>query len=254
MRYDIYIPSDILKPYIRCFIISEDDAERIYKALPETGMVIGFQYRGRLLRLENNQPTKLDTTGISGLSGSVRIFKNTAGIGMVLVMFKEAGAANFFKQPLHELFGQSISLDNFMLRSELLVLEEKLCEAKTDIIRIKVVETFLISRLNQGKQDTMVMAALEHIHKNKGQIRITNLMRELNISQSPLEKRFRQLVGTSPKKYASIIRLKNVIQSYNPSNSLTELGYEVGFYDQAHIIKEFKGFTGDTPEEFFKKQ
>jgi AraC-like DNA-binding protein len=33
--------------------------------------------------------------------------------------------------------------------------------------------------------------------------------------------------------------------------SLTDLGYETGFYDQAHFIKEFKTFTGDTPEKFF---
>jgi AraC-like DNA-binding protein len=31
------------------------------------------------------------------------------------------------------------------------------------------------------------------------------------------------------------------------------LGYETGFYDQAHFIKEFKAFTGNTPEDYFKK-
>jgi AraC-like DNA-binding protein len=42
-----------------------------------------------------------------------------------------------------------------------------------------------------------------------------------------------------------------VVQQYNPVTSLTALGYEAGFYDQAHFIKEFKTFTGDTPQEFF---
>jgi AraC-like DNA-binding protein len=58
-------------------------------------------------------------------------------------------------------------------------------------------------------------------------------------------------VGTSPKKFASIVRLKHVIHQYNPDHSLTELAYEAGFYDQAHFIKEFKLFTGATPEKFF---
>jgi AraC-like DNA-binding protein len=66
-----------------------------------------------------------------------------------------------------------------------------------------------------------------------------------------LEKRFRQAVGTSPKKFASIVRFKHVIQRYDSGRSLTELAYEAGFYDQAHFIKEFKIFTGDTPEGFF---
>jgi AraC-like DNA-binding protein len=89
------------------------------------------------------------------------------------------------------------------------------------------------------------------IYKSKGNIRITELAKQLHISQSPLEKRFRQAVGASPKKFASVVRLKNAIKEYSPQNSLTDLGYEAGFYDQAHFIKEFKSFTGETPEIFF---
>jgi methylphosphotriester-DNA--protein-cysteine methyltransferase len=89
------------------------------------------------------------------------------------------------------------------------------------------------------------------IHQNKGTIRITELMAQLHISQSPLEKRFRQAVGTSPKKYASIVRMKHALQQFDAATSLTALGYEAGFYDQAHFIKAFKTFTGDTPENFF---
>ena len=78
------------------------------------------------------------------------------------------------------------------------------------------------------------------------------MLTELHISQSALEKRFRQIVGASPKKFASIVRFKNTIKTYDQNKSLTDLGYEAGFYDQAHFIKEFKHFTGDSPETFFK--
>src|SRR6185312_15705081 len=149
------------------------------------------------------------------------------------------------------LFRESVSLDNFMLRSELLCLEEQLAEARTDTQRIASVEHFLISRMTNTEPDKLVLAALALIHRSKGNIRIKELTEQLFISQSPLEKRFRQVVGASPKKFASIVRLKNVIQQYDTVNSLTELGYENGFYDQAHFIKEFKAFTGDTPEKFF---
>jgi methylphosphotriester-DNA--protein-cysteine methyltransferase len=138
-----------------------------------------------------------------------------------------------------------------MLRSELLCLEEQLAEARTDTQRIASVEHFLISRMTNTEPDKLVLAALALIHRSKGNIRIKELTEQLFISQSPLEKRFRQVVGASPKKFASIVRLKNIIQQYDTVNSLTELGYENGFYDQAHFIKEFKAFTGDTPEKFF---
>jgi AraC-like DNA-binding protein len=96
-----------------------------------------------------------------------------------------------------------------------------------------------------------VLAALALIHKSRGNIRIKELMEQLHTSQSPLEKRFRQAVGSLPKKFASIVRFKNILQQQSSISSLTELGYEAGFYDQAHFIKEFKIFTGDTPESFF---
>lgn len=246
-----YIPCDALKPFIKTFVIQETPGKNTYKVLPDTGVVIGFQYRGRLSRIENETETLLSISGVSGLADHSRTFRNIPGTGSVLVFFKETGAAPFLKQPLHELFRESISLDNFMLRSELLYLEEQLAEAGSDRQRITAIEKFLIKRMTGAEPDKLVLAALALIHKSKGNIRIKDLLEQLHISQSPLEKRFRQAVGSSPKKFASIVRLKNVIHQYDPGSSLTGLAYEAGFYDQAHFIKEFKTFTGDTPESFF---
>ncbi|HTB52320.1 MAG TPA: helix-turn-helix transcriptional regulator [Ferruginibacter sp.] len=254
MRFDTYIPGDILKPYIKTFAISEAEEENVYKVLPDTGLVIGFQYKGKLSYFNGEEQIKLNSAGLSGLNDRYRIFKNDANTGTLLVYFRETGAATFFKHPIHELFRESVSLDNFMLRSELLIIEEQLCEAQTDVGKIQVIEQFLISRIKQPVQDNIVLAALSLIYKNKGNIRIKDLLEQLHISQSPLEKRFRQIVGASPKKFASIVRLRHAIQQHNPLNSLTDLTYEVGFYDQAHFIKEFKNFTGETPEAFFSEK
>jgi AraC-like DNA-binding protein len=251
MKFETYIPCDALKPFVKSLIISESTEEKTYKVLPDTYLVIGFQYKGKLTYIDKGNEVLLSQSGITGLRDSFRIFKNSRGIGTLLVYFNEAGAATFFKEPLHELFRESLSLDNFMLRSELLLLEEQLCEADTDKKRIEVVEQFLISKIIYTEPDRLILTALSLIHKSKGNIRIKELMDQLHISQSPLEKRFRKAVGTSPKKFASIVRMKNLLQQHNSSNSLTDLGYEAGFYDQAHFIKAFKSFTGDTPENFF---
>jgi AraC-like DNA-binding protein len=254
MKFDSYLPADELKPYIKAIVISESETEQIYKVLPDTSLVIGFQYRGNLSYLNKDVEIPLSRSGITGLRDSFRIFKNSAGIGTVLVYFKETGAAHFFTQPINELFQESISLDNFMLRSELLILEEQLCEANSDNTRIAIVERFLISRMKESLKDSIVMTALSIIHKSKGTIRIKELTEQLNISQSPLEKRFRRAVGTSPKKFASIVRIKNIIQQYKKTDSLIDISYEAGFYDQSHFIKEFKTFTGNTPDNFFNKK
>lgn len=249
-----YIPTAILQPYIHSFAVTEQEKEETYKVIPGTGLVIGFQYKGKLSYLENDAAIQLSNAGITGLQDSFREFKNEAGTGTVLVRFKESGAAPFFKQPLHELFGESISLDNFMLRSELLLLEEQLCEAATAADKVNVVEQFLITRLEERENDPLVLSALSLIHKHKGDIRIGELAKQLHTSQSPLEKRFRKIVGATPKKFASIVRMKNAIAGYQPRNTLTSLGFEAGFYDQAHFIREFKTFTGETPESYFSAE
>lgn len=251
MKNLTFLPCEILRPFIKSYVITEVDTEGNYKVLPDTGLVIGFQYKGRLRKIVNEKPESLSTSGISGLTDRSSTFRNSADIGTVLVFFKEGGASPFFRQPMHELFRESVSLDNFMLRSELLLLEEELAESKTDNKRISVVERFLITRMKNSEPDNLVLAALALIHNSKGTIKISELADQLHISQSPLEKRFRQVVGTSPKKFASIVRLKYTIQTYSSSVSLTELGHEAGFYDQVHFIKEFKTFTGETPENFF---
>jgi AraC-like DNA-binding protein len=250
MRFDTYIPCDVLKAYIKSFAIHESENEQSYKVLPDTGLVIGFQFKGNLGYVENNKNIPLSISGITGLRDSFRVFQPSKNIGTVLVVFREGGAANFFKQPLHELFRESISLDNFILRSELLLIEEQLLEASTDSQRIQVVEKFFISQLTPIPQDKLVITALSMIHQAKGNIRVNELAERLNISISPLEKRFRKIVGASPKKFASIVRMKNTIQRYASVNSFTALEYELGFYDQAHFIKEFKTFTGVTPEKY----
>lgn len=253
MPYTTYQPCKALQPFILHFAVQETPHGQTYKVLPGTGLVLGFQYSGGLSKIQEAGTIQLSPAGITGLQDSFSVFKTQPGTNSILVFFKEGGAQAFFKQPLHELFRQSISLDNFMLRSTLLLLEEKLCEAKTDASRITVVEKFLLARLNNVQTDQLVAAALSLIHKSKGNIRIQDLAVQLFTSQSPLEKRFRKVVGASPKKFASIVRIKNAIENYKGRASLTELGYEAGFYDQAHFIKEFKTFTGDTPEAFFKK-
>jgi len=251
VRHTTFLPTAALQPFVASFAISEEADESTYKVLPDTGVVIGFQYGGSLAVRDGESFRPLQQSGITGLRDSYRMFKASAHTASVLVYFREGGAAAFFNQPIHELFSESMSLENLLLRSELLTIEERLCAAKGDAARIAVVEEFLLGRLRLARPDPMVMAALSLIHKSKGQIRMKELATQLHSSASPLEKRFRQVVGCTPKKFARIVQMKDALGAHAAGGSLTALGYEAGFYDQSHFIREFKAFTGETPEAYF---
>ena len=250
MRFDKIIPTERLKPYIKHLIISENANEQTYKVLPSTGIVIGFQYNGQLAVFNNNQENVLARAGITGLQDSYRVFKNSPGIGTILVFFTEVGMAHFSNTPANELFNQSISLENIFDKNKIAEAEEKLANSKTDAERVKTIEHFLLSEIKDRKADKLIIEAVKLIYDSKGAIRIKELNEKLFISQSPFEKRFRKVVGTSPKKFASIVRFNAVLNNLDKYKTLTEICYENNFFDQAHFIKDFKQYTGDTPENF----
>lgn len=250
MKYDKHFPTDKLKDYIKYYVVSENDVESEYKVFPSSGLVIGFQYKGQLSSVKDNTLNKLTSAGITGITDGYKVFKNSADIGTILVYFTEIGFTHFSSNPANELFNLSLSLDDIFNKNEISEVEEKLIIATTDKQRIKIVEQFLLSQLKDIQADKLIVEAIKLIYQSKGTIRVKDLNEKLFISQSPFEKRFRKVVGTTPKKFTSIIRFNSVLDNLNETKSLTEICYENNFFDQAHFIKDFKHFTGQTPEHF----
>ncbi|PZR30356.1 MAG: AraC family transcriptional regulator [Azospira oryzae] len=250
MKFEKHFPTERLKPYINYYVVSENDLEKEYKVFPSSGLVIGFQYKGQLASVTDNTVNQLASAGVTGITDRYKIFRNSAGIGTLLVCFTETGFSHFASHPVNELFRLSLSLDQVFDKRKIAEVEEKLACAATDRQRIKSVEQFLLSQLKDIPTDKLIIEAVKHIHQSKGTIRIKELNQKLAISQSPFEKRFRKVVGTTPKKLASIIRFNSILNNLSEAKTLTEIGYENHFFDQAHFINDFKQFTGETPERF----
>lgn len=253
MNFFTRTPCDRLKPYIKSVLIRESAAPGSYTVLPDTSIVLGFQYKGRLSLLKNDQDkVELSTAGVTGLRKGYRIFINTPDTGNVLVYFTETGAAHFFDFPMHELFDESYSLRDICPHSDILEVEERLASASGNLERVTVVEDFLIGKLNSKAEDRLVLSAVNLLREKGGNARIKELAENFFISQSRFEKRFRNVVGTSPKSLSSIIRFQKVARELSTSATLTEVAHKAGYFDQAHFIKDFKSFSGQTPEQFLK--
>jgi len=250
MKFDKYFPTEKLKLYIKYFVVSENELASEYKVFPSSGLVIGFQYKGQLAAINNHTESKLKPAGITGISDRYKIFKNSADIGTILIYFTEIGFTHFASHPANEVFNLSLALDEIFDKSKVGEVEDKLAVATTDNQRIKIVEQFLLSQLKEIQTDKLIVEAVKLIYQSKGTIRIKALNEKLLISQSSFEKRFRKLVGTTPKKFTSIVRFHSVLDTMSKTKSLTEICYENNFFDQAHFIKDFKQFTGETPEKF----
>jgi AraC-like DNA-binding protein len=211
---------------------------------------MGFQYKGFLSNISGPLETRLASAGITGITDSFRHFKNSPSIGTVLVYFTETGFSYFSSLPVHELFNHSVPLDTLFDADLVAETEEKLYQASGDRQCIAIIERFLLTQLKHREADRLIVEAVKLIYNSKGNLRVTELNATLNISASPFEKRFRKLVGVSPKKFSSIVRFNTLIENFPVAKSLAEICYDNNFFDQAHFSKEFKRFTGTSPGQF----
>ena len=220
--------------------------------LPDTSMVMAFRYKGIVGYTEEGIDNSLPLSVITGIRKSARLVCYSKNAAALLIIFREGGAAAFFKEPMHELSDMSVSLDHLIQRQKIKDLEERLSEATDHPQRIAIVEHFLLSELKRTQTDMLVFHSIQKMQYTHGDIRIKDMLTDLHISRDPFEKRFRRVTGTTPKQFAGIIRLRYLIDHYTNDDSLTEAAYAAGYFDQAHFIKDFRAFTGQTPHAFFK--
>ena len=252
MKFEEFIPTELLRPFIKTYRIIESQDEMANRVLPNTSLSLAFRYKGQASYLTDKSQDNLPTSTISGLRKSVRLIHYMNDTATIIILFKETGAKSFFKEPLYELFEASASLDNFITQQKIAIIEEQLAEAKNNIQRIAIIEQFLLSQLFNYTPDKLISIAVEKIHSTKGIIKIKELADTLYISNDAFEKRFRKIVGTSPKNFASIVRMNSLIKLRENSKTISDIAFEAGYYDQPHFNKDFKLFTGQTPTDFFK--
>lgn len=247
-----YIPTDQLKPFIKTYKIIESHDELVNRVLPNTSLAMAFRYKGQVSYISDKSRENLPTITVSGLRKSVRLINYYKDTATIIVLFKETAASLFFKEPLYAMFEKTASLNNFISQRKASILEEQLYEAQNNKERIAIVEKFLLSKLYDRKPDKLVEMALQKIYSTSGNIQIKNLASTLYISQDAFEKRFRKIVGASPKQFSSIIRLKSIINQTLPQKALLDAAFDAGYFDQPHFNKDFKLFTGQPPTDFFK--
>ncbi|MCI0573186.1 MAG: helix-turn-helix domain-containing protein [Myxococcaceae bacterium] len=245
-------PSARLAPFVRAFMVVEVRDETWRVRLPEPGLVLGVRYRGSASVLAGDASARLPDLTLTGLAGTARRMRTAAGGGVVLAMFHPAGATQFFAEPLHELFDATVALDQLVQRGDVDRVASQVADAADHAERVAALEAFLVARMRPQQPDRLVATAVGAIHEARGGIRIGALAKALAISQDPLEKRFRRVVGASPKQFASLLRLRYVVDAYRPGASLTRLALDAGYFDQSHFIREFRAVTGEAPGRFLR--
>jgi AraC-like DNA-binding protein len=171
-------------------------------------------------------------------------------LGSVVVKLTPWGAARLFRSDMRTLASCHTDLRDVV--SPMLVerIEQQLAEAGGAMQRVAMVRRWVLDLLDERDGDALVPWAFREIGMRGGVMRTGELAAQFGLSERQLERRFMSWIGMSPKAVARVVRLQRIAAHFHSGLSWAEIALETGFSDQAHMVREFRAMTGQTPTRF----
>lgn len=243
-------PCRALRAIVKRFLILEFPSIHRDAHLPETDAVAAFSFRGAC-QIDGTQLAP--ATALTGPRDLLRTHEHRHHHAVLLATFTPVGAYTFLRSPLDQVAGSTVGLEDLLQRpGELQRVNEQIDAAKDHRQRVAVLEDFLLNRVQVLTPDPLITAAVAWLDRAPAGSRIDALTRYIGLSQSALERRFRHIVGVSPKKYVSLVRLRRAVRLHTAGADLTTVAHTAGYFDQSHFIKDFRRATGLSPSKFFR--
>ena len=259
-------PSRALAPFVELlWYVDEPMPDGLERRLPTGGMQIVVNLAEDELRWYDGG--RLDVRHVASgaaLSGPVAraIGIDTAeqrhSIGLA---FRPGGGAPFFAPPAVELNEPLIGLDNLWGPPGGLVRERVLYE-QNPAAMLETLERCLLEQVvSPLSPEPALDAAVAGLERGR---RVRQVVEDTGTTPATLGRMFRRLVGISPKPYARVRRLQRVLASaarplatpgvagagHSLGPDWTALAHDHGYFDQAHLINEFRALTGTTPTAY----
>jgi AraC-like DNA-binding protein len=258
-----FLPNPILAPYIECYWTLELSRGNLLhdQHMPADGRVeLIFNFsEGTLRSLPDGSEDCLVTSHsyVLGARAQGYRFSDLGRSRYVAVRFKPGGFFAFMPIPLSDLVDIHVPLDCLLSAAETDTLETQLEAAPTPQLKVQIIESALLKRLNPPEHLRRILSAVAQIHTGSDMLRLPEIADSINMSQKHMERLFRRYVGLRPITFSRIARVQRVLtlgMHKGDKLSLSALASAAGFFDQAHFSREFKVFTGSTPAEFLAKQ
>jgi len=207
----------------------------------------------------------------NGATGVVRVLAAGASVAPVVLRLqgkleglslalRPGAAAAVLGIPADDLTGRAVSLQELWRGQEAGMLE-RLAATPNDAVRVGLLFEILQRRLrmhrpvagDRGRQQAMKAAQL--IAQASGHQGLRQVAAEIGVGERRLQQIFRQHVGLSPVQWRRLARLHGCLRALRaqPVTRWADVAAGSGFYDQSHLVKEFKALCGMTPGLFLER-
>lgn len=250
MTYREWAPSSALRRYVRCFWIAEHGAADIAAATSQRVLPDGCM--DIIVARHGDARDGRDAFVITAVGAMTR-YLDAMPLPMRLgVRFEPGMAAPFLRVSSPAIRDLEVPLDDLWGREGRRLLEQ-IAKARSTVDRVAALDGWLCDRLAVAPCvdiDADVLSVVDEIVARRGAGPVGESLRASIRSERQLRRRFESAVGLSPKRFARIVRLQEALRrSAAEPARWADVAVDAGYYDQAHMIAEFRALTGQTPAE-----
>jgi AraC-like DNA-binding protein len=236
-----YEPAEELRPYIQHYWVTEWDLRGLEP------------YRQVILSHPNvNLIFEPGNTRIYGVTEKTSSYLLQGQGSVFAVKFNSGGFYPYWKEPVSELTGRSIVLtDAFGEDGRLL--EEDILGMSDVASQVERINRFFSTRLPELDDNVpLINEMVATLIAEREILKVEHLASRFDMSKRTLQRLFNRYVGVNPKGVIQRYRLHEVAEKIEQGDVIDwlKLSLDMGYYDQAHFIKDFKTMLGRSPEEY----
>lgn len=255
MEVKIYIPHPALQEYVLSIstvnVELPEGLDNVVTPYPPTPFQSLMFYCNDPVSMNREGEEDFDKQPISMIIGpqfsrvNIKVEKKLKAIR---VDFFPGGMYRMLGIPMHELFDGGFDALLFF-NAEMKLINEQLQHISSLPEGKIIVEEFLLQRIKNLKQILPFDAAMQILLSNNGDIAIEKIASLSCLSIKQFERKCKERLGMNPKLYARILKFSKAyrLREAFPQLSWIKIAYEAGYYDQMHMIKDFKVFAGVNP-------
>ena len=166
----------------------------------------------------------------------------------IVVVFKPTGLYRLLRVPISEIINCNFDA-SLIIGKEINEVIERLMHAIENETKNQIIQDYLLAKLTKLKPALPFDQAMVKLVKSQGNLPTDFLASLSCLGVRQLERLSLERIGLPPKFFSRMIRFSEAYKykERNPQASWTEITHRFGYYDQMHLIRDFRHFTGENP-------
>jgi AraC-like DNA-binding protein len=250
-------PHPALRPFLRAYdgYWETEAVPSRMRTLPTRTTVVILNL-GPPLHLEVPDPGVRDRaygSFVAGMHDGHGMYLSPGGQRGIQLDVTPLGAYTLLGVPMARLTNAAADLPDLLGR-EAGTLVERLGDARTWGARFAILDAFLLHRLDAGPVPDREVARAWRLLNGNPALPVADIAADVGWSRKHLTHRFREQAGLPPKVMARVLRFQRAVGLLLGGTGLAEAAFACGYYDQAHLNRDFRTLSGCTPTELIGGQ